>query len=208
MSKAARPDHHRTEAHIQRAQFMGGAALGAAAAGAMALGAPMLADSASHGEIGGLTAMLNAERVLVTFHLRALESGRAGAGLAEYLQRVVAHDEQHRDELIGALGDHVGGEPAIAFEDALFESDVAVATTSAALKDVAIAVYNGQAGNMSRQVIALTSRLAAVDARHAAWVRSLAGVEPVAVGATDPGISAETARRRFARLGVTIGGTG
>ena len=47
---------------------------------------------------------------------------------------------------------------------------------------------------------------APIDARHAGWIRTLAGVDPVAPMPTDPGIGANEMRARLDDLGVMIGG--
>jgi len=191
----------------RRSEFIGGAAIGAAAAaGVVAVGIPALADSATEGDVGVLNVLLLVERVLAAYHRQAAASAIASGDLQTYLDRATAHDEQHVDELIAALGSDAESEPAIAFADELFASPGAIASAAGDLKDVAIAGYNGHAGNLSPAGLALTASLVAIDSRHAGWIRTLAGVEPVAPMATDPGISANEVLSRFEDLGVTIGG--
>ncbi len=191
----------------RRSEFIGGAALGvAAAAGAVAIGIPTFADSAAEGDVGVLNVLLQVERVLAAYHRQAAESAVASGDLQTYLDRAATQDERHVDELIDVLGSDAEAEMTISFDDSLFASPEAIATAAGDLKDIAIAGYNGHAGNLSPAGIALTSRLVAIDARHAGWIRTLAGVEPVAPQPTDPGISADEVQSRLEDLGVTIGG--
>ncbi|MDH3225917.1 MAG: ferritin-like domain-containing protein [Thermoleophilia bacterium] len=191
----------------RRSEFIGGAAIGAAAAaGVVAIGIPAFADSASEGDVAVLNALLLVERVLAAYHRQAADTAIASGDLQTYLDRAATHDERHVDELVAALGSDAEAEPTIGFDDTLFASPQAIATAAGDLKDIAIAGYNGHAGSLSAAGIALTSRLVAIDSRHAGWIRTLAGVELVAPQPTDPGIDAREVRSRLHDLGVRIGG--
>ena len=40
------------------------------------------------------------------------------------------------------------------------------------LEDVAVAAYNGQAGNLTKDALRAAATVISVDARHTAWIRS------------------------------------
>ena len=61
------------------------------------------------------------------------------------------------------------------------------------LEDTGLAAYNGQAANLSAPALADVGRIISVEARHAAWVRALAGKQPAPV-AIDVPISAAQAQ--------------
>ena len=54
------------------------------------------------------------------------------------------------------------------------------------IEDTGLAAYNGQAENMSRATLGSVARVISVEARHAAWARSLAGKLPAPVPADVP----------------------
>ena len=57
---------------------------------------------------------------------------------------------------------------------------------AAKIEDTGLAAYNGQTENMSRQTLTAVARVISVEARHAAWARSLAGQVPAPVPADEP----------------------
>ena len=61
--------------------------------------------------------------------------------------------------------------------------------------------YNGQATNVSRATLAAAATVVSVEARHAAWVRSIVG-EPPAPDATDKPLSAAQVREGLERIGM------
>src|SRR6266540_1406197 len=54
--------------------------------------------------------------------------------------------------------------------------------TAIKLEDLAVAGYNGQATNLSRAALGAAATIVSVEARHAAWIRAIAGQ----VAAPDP----------------------
>jgi hypothetical protein len=51
---------------------------------------------------------------------------------------------------------------------------------AAALEDAVVAAYNGQAANLRPETLAKAATIVSVEARHAAWMRHLVGVQPAA----------------------------
>ncbi len=78
----------------------------------------------------------------------------------------------------------------------------AFARAAARLEDAAVGAYNGQAGNVSTKVFAVAARIVCVEARHAAWVRSIEDRDP-APDATDRAWTEAEVRRRLAEIGGT-----
>ena len=68
--------------------------------------------------------------------------------------------------------------------------------TAIELEDIAVAGYNGQATNLTKATLAAAAEIVSVEARHAAWVRALAGE----VAAPDPVDESMTARQVVAGL--------
>ena len=54
--------------------------------------------------------------------------------------------------------------------------------------------YNGQVANLTPRARAESARVVSVDARHAAWVRAIAGREPAAQAVDTGRPAAEVAR--------------
>jgi hypothetical protein len=47
-----------------------------------------------------------------------------------------------------------------------------------------ISAYNGQAANLTKQTLDMAAKIVSVEARHAGWIRAIAGKNP-APNATD-----------------------
>ena len=79
------------------------------------------------------------------------------------------------------------------------EGSSAFRRTAVAFEDLAVAAYKGQAPHIqSRAYLASALAIHSVEARHAAWIRRLAGKPPVA-GPFDEPVSGATATRIVAR---------
>ena len=72
-----------------------------------------------------------------------------------------------------------------------------------ALEDTGVALYNGQAGNLTPASLAAAAEIVSVEARHAAWARDLAGEIPAPV-ATDTPADEDQVKARLTQLGVKI----
>jgi hypothetical protein len=157
------------------AALAGGAALGRHGDGAsLAAG--------NGGDAAVLNVFLTLERVQQGFYRAALRSG-ALEGEPQRLALAVAEQETaHVARLEQLLGGRAGAAPRSrfgAFTSASFLRDAVT------LEEAAIAVYVGQAANLSRPHTAAVATLVSVEARQAAWLRDLAGVLP-APHAADP----------------------
>ena len=50
--------------------------------------------------------------------------------------------------------------------------------TAVAIEDLAVAAYNGQAGNLTKGALEAAAKIVSVEARHAGWIRAIAGMNP------------------------------
>jgi hypothetical protein len=69
------------------------------------------------------------------------------------------------------------------------------------LEDIAVAGYNGQAANLTKGTLAAAATIVSVEARHAAWVRAIAG-EVAAPDAVDEPMTAKQAAKGLHEVGL------
>ena len=174
-----------TRAELLRATALAGA--GAVAATAVIQAWPDRAASAPSPALDRriLRFMLQLERLQAGFYAAALASDVLVGQLHGYAQTVAAHERAHVAFLERALG-----RDAPAHQRARFDLTAGGAARfvagAIALEDAAVAAYNGQAGNLSREALAGALEIVSVEGRHAAWIRGLGERRP-APRAQDPG---------------------
>lgn len=74
----------------------------------------------------------------------------------------------------------------------------------AELEDLGVAAYNGQATNLTAKALVPAAEIVSVEARHAAWIRAIAGKLP-ATGPTDEPLSSRAVMTALARTGFVKG---
>jgi hypothetical protein len=165
----------------------GGAAV--AAGGALAAGGlrPERARSAASRamDVRILNALLVLEEAQAALYAAALRGGLLSGDLLDLARTVAPQEREHVAHLRRALGNQAGPRPRL---------DVRAATSSPArfqraaldLEEGTVAAYIGQGANLTPEAMRDAARIVAVEARHAAWVRDLAGELP-APNAADPG---------------------
>src|SRR5919108_5278615 len=171
-------------AGISRAAFLGGTIAGLAAA----LGAAPAAAAVSRNDVDVLNFALVLESLQSSFYTEAERSkalhGRADAAT----RRVGAVERAHVKAFKGLLGRKAIARPTFDFRGTT-ESNRAFLKTAVAFEDLAVEAYKGQAPRLrSKQVLAAALAIHSVEARHAAWMRYLFGVQP-AVAAFDDAAS-------------------
>jgi hypothetical protein len=171
---------------LRRAAVAGGAVT---AGGVLAGGLPRLASSAPSPEqdVRVLNLVLLLEYVEAAFYVDARAKGALRGELREYVNVVGAHEQQHVSFLKNVLGTKARGEPRLAFGRVTTDPDAFVAA-AVALEDTSVAAYNGQATNLTPATLAAAAKIVSVEARHAAWIRAIAGKLPAA-DATDPSMT-------------------
>jgi hypothetical protein len=179
---------------VRRNWTRGEALRGAAVAGA-AVGAGALIGSAERGDapfaaaspatdVKLLNAFLMIERVQEAFYRDALERADLRGELLTYARAVSGQESAHVKLLADQLGGRAAAAPKTNFADAL-SSPSAFRSAAIVLEESALAIYLGQAANLSRPLIRPIATLTSVEARQAAWIRDMAGTPP-APRAADP----------------------
>ncbi len=147
---------------------------------ALALGAPSKAQ-----DVAILNYALTLEYLETAFYRQA----RAKAGLkgetATFAKVAGAHEAAHVAAIKKVLGSKAVKSPSFDFGAAVM-SQGAFQKAAMAIEDLGVSAYAGQ-GPRLKQVPVIQAALAihSVEARHAAWIRSILGVNP-APNAFDP----------------------
>ena len=182
---------------LKRALVVGGAAL---AGGALA-GAPRLVNAqGGNDDIEALNLALLVEYTEAAFYDQALAAGALKGEVRKFAEQVAAQETEHLAFLKEALGDKAEPEPKFDFGNRV-NSQEEFATAAAELEDLAVAAYNGQATNISKETLAAAAKIVSVEARHAAWISSIVG-EPPAPDATDTPQSADEVLDGLTGLGL------
>jgi hypothetical protein len=157
----------------------GGALLGSGALLAV-LAKPPTAAAAPARDIAILNYALVLEYLQAAFYTE-VERMRVLRGRLEEQARIVgAHERAHVAAFRNVLGKAAVKRPFFNFEGAT-ESPAAFRKTAVAFEDLAVAAYKGQAPLISsRSVLVPALAVHSVEARHAAWIRRLAGIVPAA----------------------------
>ena len=147
---------------------------------ALALGAPSKAQD---------VAILNYALTLEYLETAFYKEARAKAGLtgetAKFAKVVYGHEAAHVAAIKKVLGSKAVASPSFNF-GATTASQKSFQKTSLAVEDLGVSAYAGQ-GPRLKQTAVIQAALAihSVEARHAAWMRNIVGVNP-APNAFDP----------------------
>ena len=128
-----------------------------------------------------LQLVLQLEYTQVALYERALREASLTGELRDFAQTALGHERQHLAAVKQALGSKAGPKPRFEFGSKTKSAD-AFRRTAIELEDIAVAGYNGQAANLTKQTLAVAAEIVSVEARHAAWVRAIAGE----IAAPDP----------------------
>jgi Ferritin-like domain len=169
---------------LKRAAVGGGAILGSSALLGMLPGVAFgasngrQASSSAAGDVAILNFALTLEYLEAAFYAEAVGKG-ALKGEAATFAKVVAMDEaQHVAFLKSALGMHAVKKPAFDFKGTT-ANQTTFLKTAMALEDTGVSAYAGAAPSISnKKTLAAALSVHSVEARHAAWVRTILGVSP------------------------------
>ena len=192
------PDPTTRSELLQTALVTGG---GVAIGGLVIAALPDLAGSkpsaAQDAEILNFALLL--EHVQAGLYADALRRKALSGELREFAEIVGAHERAHIAFIRKALGDKARKPPKLDFGE---DTSTAEAFTDVAVKleDLGVAAYNAQAPNLTKGALAAAARIVSVEARHASWIRAIAGVNP-APDAAEPPVSAK-------RVAATLKGSG
>jgi len=141
------------------------------------------ADAAGEpqGDVAILNYALTLEYLEAEFYKQAVANqiGNGSNKAANTFAKVVAgHEAAHVTALKKALGSKAVAKPKFDFKDTVTNVEKFIAT-AITLEDAGVAAYLGQAGNIkSKGVLAAAGSILPVEARHAAWIRNIAGKTP------------------------------
>jgi hypothetical protein len=123
---------------------------------------------------------LTLEFLEAAFYKQAVANAAFGssAPLKAFAETVAGHEAKHVAFLKKALGPAAIKSPRFDFGDTVTDP-AKFAATAQVLEDTGVSAYLGQVGNLSqRAVLAAAGTIATIEARHAAWIRDINGVNP------------------------------
>jgi rubrerythrin len=167
-----------------RAGFFRRAALGSAAL----LAASTTPASAAIGKRDEaiLNYALTLEYVQDSFYSEVERLGTLSGALEKQAKTVAAHERAHVKAFREVLGSRAVKRPRFDFRGATEDAD-SFRKTAVAFEDLAVAAYKGQAPLIqSRAYLVPALAIHSVEARHAAWIRRLAGEVPAADAFDEP----------------------
>ena len=173
-----------TRRRLLRAAAAGGAIAGGGAALTTGGGNTLLASPSADTDARILNFFLLLEYLQEALYREGLEHGGLTDKLAAYARTVGPQETEHAAYLAARLGDQARPRPKADFGAALSSSERFQAA-AIDLEETAIAAYIGQGANLTRGAVGTIGTLLSVEARQAAWLRSLAGAPP-APRAADP----------------------
>jgi hypothetical protein len=177
-------------------------ALGAAAAVTGFVGRGARAEPASRSEdVRILNFLLLLEYLQADFYRRAVASRSLTGELLQFAETVGAQERDHVAFLRKTLGGRAAKSPRFQFHGV--ESGERFRPTAVAIEELGTAAYLGQSANLTPGSIGAAASITAVEARHAAWIRDIAGVLP-APAAADVAASPAQVVKRLRRLGIEV----
>jgi hypothetical protein len=189
------PSERRTRGQLIRRALLAGGTL--ALGGVTIGGLPRFAFSAPSPaqDVRVLNLVLLLEHLEAEFYADAAQRGGLAGELRQFARVVGGHEQEHVAFIRKTLGNAARKKPNLSFGSGTV--DPAVFTAAAlALEDLSVAAYNGQAANLTKGALGAAARIVSVEARHAAWIRFVAGKVP----APDPTDDPATAKQVEARI--------
>jgi Ferritin-like domain len=183
---------------IERALLTGGGvAVGGIVISSLPDFAGAKASPAQDAEILNFALLL--EYVQAGLYADALKRKVLSGERREFAKVVGDHERAHIAFIRKALGGKARKPPKLDFGE---DTSTAESFTEVALKleDLGVAAYNAQAPNLTKPALGAAARIVSVEARHASWIRAIAGVTP-APDAAEPPASAR-------RVKATLDGSG
>ena len=175
------------EPTFSRAQLLHGGLLaggGIVVAGVLLGEPPAPAESSPEQDAEILGFVLRLERLQEAFYAEAVRRGRITGEAREFARVVGNHERAHVAFIEKALGGAAPRAQRFDFGDTTADP-AAFLETAREIEDLTTRAYNAGAPNLSRGALTAAARIASVEARHAAWIRDIAGVNP-APDASEP----------------------
>ena len=160
---------------MSRGTFLAGALGGTAALLGVAT-EPAAGQGAS--DVAILNYALTLEYLQAAFYTEAERMGSLRGRAAEAAEVVGAVERAHIKAFHDVLGNKAAARPSFNFQGTT-ENQNAFLKTAVAFEDLAVEAYKGQAPRLqANSALAAALAIHSVEARHAAWMRYLFGVEP------------------------------
>lgn len=167
-----------------RGTLLRNAVLGSA--GLLAASATPAAAAVGQRDLAILNYALTLEYVQDSFYSEVERIGALSGALAEQARTVAGHERAHVAALREALGSKAVKRPRFDFRGAT-ENPERFRKTAVAFEDLAVAAYKAQAPLIQdRALLVPALAIHSVEARHAAWIRRLAGITPAAHAFDEP----------------------
>jgi hypothetical protein len=164
-------------AFLAKAGFLGGGALGGGALLTLMTDDAM-AQGLSSSDVSILNYALTLEYLEAAFYTEATRMGALSGELALFARVAGGHERAHVTALRQVLGRRAVSRPRFNFRGTT-ESASTFRATAITLEDTGVRAYAGQAPRVRADAV-LEAALAihTVEARHAAWIRDIAGQDP------------------------------
>lgn len=146
-----------------------------------------------------LNFLLTLEYAQLRLYEEAISADVLRGELRQFADVARGHEAEHVDALRALLGGRAEQEPAFRFAE-VTRSEDSFRRAALTLEETAAAAYIGQAPNLTSDRVPRVAGIVAVEARHAAWIRALAGRNP-APRAADPSLTARQVTRALERNG-------
>lgn len=192
----------RSRKEVLRDAFGGALALGGALEARALVASPGTAEAgatAGRQEAKILNFLLELERLQIAFFERAGRDARFSAALRQFATVTAKHDRAHADALRSLRGSAAAA--ATARLEADPQDDAEFVRDALALKEAAVAAYIGEAPNLPLDKITAVATIVSVEARHAAWIRSI-GDEIPAPRAADRSLTPSKVVRTLEGAGI------
>ena len=178
-----------------RAEFLRKAVIGGSAAAA-ALATPAVASQRNTSkDVAILRFDLTLEYLQAAMYSEAERLGQVKPRTLDWARVVGANERGHVRAIRGLLGRDAVKSPRFNFRG-VTEDDAVFTKTAVAFEDLTAALLKTQTTQVdSRGVLAALVSLHSVEARHAAWIRHIAGIVPAVDAFDEP-----TSRMRVVRL--------
>jgi hypothetical protein len=187
-----------------RATFFEKAVVGGAALLGAALAAPAASGATAKSDVAILNYALTLEYLQAAFYTETERLGAVGGALKPVPRQLGAVERAHVTAIKSALGRAAVKRPAFDFRG-VTEDQTKFLKTAVAFEDLGAAAYKAQAARIkSPALLAAAISIHSVEARHAAWMRFLAGVTPAAT-AFDQGKSIREVKAIVASTRFIVG---
>jgi len=166
------------------------AAAGLIGSAGLALGGTADAATEPQGDVAILNYALTLEYLQSAFYTEVERIGSLTGETARLARIVGGHERAHVRMLLDVLGHRAVAKPSFDFHGAT-DSQNAFVRTAVAFEDLGVAAYKGQAPRIaSRAYLEAALAIHATEARHAAWIRRIAGVLPAQSAFDQPATAA------------------